>query len=65
MTRNYPTMQRRHFELVAETIAEVRGRIGHEAADHVTLAFMGALAPSNHNFDRDRFKEACGWRSGG
>jgi hypothetical protein len=54
------TMQRRHFEVIAETIKGLR----HEpAADQPTVEmvareFARALARTNPRFDADRFVEA-------
>lgn len=65
-----PTFERRHFNLIAETVKRMRkdaphfGPLTHEQADTVTLEFTQALACTNPNFNRHRFKEACGWRSG-
>ena len=66
-----PTMTRRDFELIAETIAyrraavqilandTVKGRAAESAAlaelDQLTYAFAGNLAKTNPRFDRDRF----------
>jgi hypothetical protein len=56
------TMQRRHYELIAEVIAtapfvSVRGPL-----DRDTLAqhFADRLAQTNPKFDRARFLRACG-----
>ena len=51
------TMQRRHFELLARTVADLanpadRTRMAHHFAD--------ALRHTNANFDRARFLKACG-----
>ena len=62
------TMQRRHFEFIAEVLrTQVRRLSNLDApagsafnADAVALAFADGLAATNPNFDRVRFLRACG-----
>ena len=49
------TMQRRHFELIAETISELDGEHREKAA----YAFAYILPQTNANFDSQRFLMAC------
>lgn len=54
------TMQRRHFEMIAETIKDLRRE---PAADQPTIEmvareFARALARTNPRFDTERFVEA-------
>jgi hypothetical protein len=54
--RNGMTMQRRHFELIAEIVAkELDGEYREKAAD----AFAYILPTTNANFDSQRFLKAC------
>lgn len=62
------TMQRRHFELIAETLAAskpaiLRDRKAYNAWLEVLNAFADMLASTNRNFDRARFLRACGVES--
>lgn len=61
------TMQRRHFELIAENIASARDEACGDAsmidgvlavASHLAHAFE----QTNDRFDRDRFIKACGFQ---
>lgn len=57
------TMQRRHFELIAETIAELAdGNHPLHGQDirMIALRFANKLRATNPNFNRDRFLRACG-----
>lgn len=60
------TMQRRHFELIAETIASVddseryADSVHPEAKRTFAYAFANKLRATNPNFNRDRFLRACG-----
>ena len=64
------TMQRRHFELIAEAIRELRIDNGasynpsQPLADFVrsplAYTFAAKLSATNPNFDRARFLRACG-----
>ncbi len=64
------TLQRRHFELIAETLRHVkeptlgqtRGEIeaAHVQWSRTVGAFLGACEASNPNFNRARFLKACG-----
>ena len=64
-------MQRRHFELIAETL---RGELDHasdltdrqdriDTVVNVAEAFADKLASMNPNFDLARFLRACGVES--
>jgi hypothetical protein len=61
------TMQRRHFELIAETIKEMVDDYANEP-DHpyrdmgrvVAVRFASKLKSTNPQFNRDRFLRACG-----
>ena len=68
------TMQRRHFELIAEVLrgwtipAENMDDLPGEqettsAAQGIAYDFAEALASTNPNFDRARFLKACGVES--
>lgn len=55
------TMQRRHFELIARTIAcYLDGQARRDAA----AAFATELAATNKNFDPLRFLNACNVSTG-
>ena len=62
------TMQRRHFELIAETIKRARFAPnvspfqGISEKDHELIAreFSQSLHATNPNFNRARFLRACG-----
>ncbi len=62
------TMQRRHFELIASVIADLRAnsyQIGDPvidvvSVDDITREFSRALRATNSNFDAARFEYACG-----
>jgi len=51
------TMQRRHFELIATTIRELR--VSDEVRAHTAHIFATNLRGTNPNFDAERFKDAC------
>lgn len=51
------TMERRHFEFIAETIRTIED---DEIRRHVARRFCAKLASTNANFDRERFMIACG-----
>lgn len=52
-----PPMERRHFELIAKTIADYGYPLDQRRlAPH----FARVLAHTNPNFNRARFLEACG-----
>lgn len=58
-------MSRKDYKLLAQVIAEVFGDFAKysEARDlkpHLVRAMCRALKGDNHNFDRDKFIEACG-----
>lgn len=61
-------MSKRHFELIAEVLADVRGYYAptpsqftnDEIHGNYVLAFADALAETNPRFDRIRFIEAAG-----
>lgn len=58
------TMQRRHFELIAETIRLSTGETGQQAMrEHMARAFARELSATNPQFNRPRFLEACGLAS--
>lgn len=65
-------MTRKHFELIAKAIADVRdieSRRGHDASpgyvlDHVARELADVLATTNTSFDRQRFLLAAGFQSG-
>lgn len=56
-------MTKKHYELIAKTIAHLRfglGNVGDEALrERVALEFAKALANTNPQFDPDRFVSAC------
>lgn len=52
-----PTMQHRHFVLIADTIA--RTELTIEARDMVAREFADALRGTNPRFDRERFLAAA------
>lgn len=59
------TMQRRHYELIAETIRDTLqhnacGEDQRDMMDTVAHNFCNALASTNPNFNRARFLKACG-----
>lgn len=62
------TMQRRHFELIAETLraaleaegAQRNVRTPRHALNALAYDFADALAATNPNFNRARFLRACG-----
>lgn len=60
------TMQRRHFELIAEVIAERRtvehnyADVVHDELNRIRTTFADRLASTNPNFNRERFLRACG-----
>lgn len=64
------TMQRRHFELIAETLAEVKPPFLGQTCDEQRAAniqwertignFANVLCGTNPNFNRARFLRACG-----
>lgn len=51
------TMQRRHFELIANTIRDLD--IPWRERAKVTTAFCNALSSTNPQFNRERFIMAC------
>lgn len=57
-------MQRRHFELIANTLAGTRDTIQGEqfkiVHDLYARAFATHLQATNPNFNRDKFLRACG-----
>jgi hypothetical protein len=62
-------MQRRHFQLIAETLLSERPVFttrneweqgAHDEWSTIVLHFAGVLAKSNDGFDRARFLAACG-----
>lgn len=57
-------MSRRHFELIAGVIREVRDdildfRSPEEVVDEVEHRFDNVLRDTNENFDTHRFRSAC------
>lgn len=55
------TMQRRHFELIAETLASCDVRYASYALwESLCNDFATRLASTNLNFNRARFLRACG-----
>jgi len=59
------TMQRRHFELIAETLAAPKPEphwSANKGAQWLVTCnrFADKLASTNANFDRARFLAACG-----
>lgn len=61
------TMQRRHFEFIAETVREARTHFhtGHgwtfeQWAYRLAVLFADRLETTNPNFNRARFLRACG-----
>lgn len=60
-TMNNITMQRRHFQLIAETMASVRPTVS-PALDQwnvVVDALAARFSATNQGFNRDRFTAAC------
>lgn len=58
------TMQRRHFELIAETIAQLSSLYMDEPITRkqqraIAERFSNALYNTNPQFNRDRFLRAC------
>ena len=53
-----PRMTRAHFQLIADTVAEVS--ISDEDRNRVAKAFAATLRGTNDNFKEDRFLRACG-----
>ncbi len=72
MKGNHPGMQRRHYQLIADIIAELpddRGRLLDMRTDRpvnmrelVAKHFAKALAPANAHFKSERFMSACGFK---
>lgn len=61
-------MERRHFELIAETLRDLRpvdnDVIGYAARaqwEDTVTGFANALRTTNPLLDADRFTAACGW----
>ncbi len=58
------TMQRRHFEVIAEALAASRPPITQGVSyaqwRKVVSEFCGRLSATNGQFNKDRFKRACG-----
>ncbi len=57
------TMQRRHFELIAEIINSIPAydtESGEDARELAAIKFASALRATNPSFNRDRFLRACG-----
>lgn len=52
------TMQRRHFEFIADTVRDLGLQPDIRAA--VAMEFALKLNRTNANFDRARFLKACG-----
>ena len=53
------TMQRKHFELIAETVRDMPNANTTERRN-IAQWFADKLASTNPNFDRARFLRACG-----
>ena len=59
-----PTMNRRHFQLIADTLGTIDGdsvpglTIGQFS--EICHLFADSLGDTNHLFDRVKFLEACG-----
>ena len=51
-------MTRQHFELIAEIIRDGLNFTAENRA-HIARCFAQRLAPTNHNFDRERFIAAA------
>ena len=51
------TMTRKHFQAIADTIAEIENTFERE---NVALKFAKMLPQFNGMFDRQKFLEACG-----
>lgn len=51
-----PTMQRRHFELIARTISKLDDKLIRTIVAH---EFGAVLGQTNPQFDRDKFIDAC------
>ncbi len=58
-------MTRKDFELIAEVIRNARGSSQEAEAvlDSITYRFVGALASTNPNFDREKFISKCGYKA--
>ncbi len=71
MKGNNVVMHRRHYQLIADIIAELpddRGRLLDMRTDRpvnmrelVAKHFTKALAPTNAHFKSERFMKACGF----
>lgn len=57
-----PSMERRHFEFIAECIKTLRYNVSTEHCDVDNIArwFAGRLSMTNGQFNKARFLEACG-----
>ena len=59
------TMQRRHFEIIADTFkSAIAGTPNEDQRKGVKFAiklFAAQLAATNPKFDKERFLEACGY----
>ena len=53
-------MQRRHFQLIADTIQALPKRFTQDDIRVIANAFADMLARQNGRFDCERFLEACG-----
>ena len=55
-------MQRRHYELIADIIKQMKGDFAehYETAHH----FADELAKGNSKFNKDKFLRACGVNGG-
>lgn len=56
------TMQRRHFELIAEVVREslAHRELGPCEAETLAQRFCATLRATNPNFNEARFLRACG-----
>lgn len=54
------TMQRRHFQMIADILAGMRIYMPTEYADRAAEYFADELRQTNPQFNRDKFLKACG-----
>lgn len=58
------TMTKKDYELIAAVINSIRGSNNDcdQIADSLTWRFIGALETENPRFNRNTFKNACGYK---
>jgi len=57
-------MTKKDYELIAAVISSIRGSNTEcdQIADSLTWRFIGALETDNPRFNRNTFKDACGYK---